>query len=102
MVVTRLSSPKTWPEMPGTAPNCDPSRWGTVGLVAKRLYRTAQGLSPGLSVARKSALKASPARYAGAIRTKRNTSILPTPSLRLPGFDDEYEAPHEWRPRQVF
>ena len=48
-----------------------------------------------------SALKAAPARYAGAIRTKRNTSILPTPSLRVPGFEDEdddedeYEAPHE-------
>jgi hypothetical protein len=52
------------------------------------------------------ALKASPARYADAIRTKRNTSMLPTPSLRVPGFEDEdddedeYEAPHEWRPKE--
>ena len=48
----------------------------------------------------KGALKASPARYAGAIRTKRNTSILSTPSIRVPGFEDEdeYESPHEWHP----
>jgi hypothetical protein len=25
------------------------------------------------------------------------TSGNPTPSLRLPGFEDEYETPHEWR-----
>jgi hypothetical protein len=62
------------------------------------------GLQPGCGGG-KCALKASPARYAGAIRTKRNTSILPTPSIRVPGFEDEdddedeYEAHHEWRPR---
>jgi len=56
--------------------------------------------------ARRYALKAPAARYAGAIRTKRNTSILPTPSIRVPGFEDEdddedeYEAPHEWRPNE--
>jgi len=48
-------------------------------------------------------LEAAQAPDAGAIRTKRNTPILLTPSLHVPGFEDEdeYETPHEWHQKLV-
>ena len=52
-------------------------------------------------------LEAAQAPDAGAIRTKRNTPILLTPSRHVPGFEDEdddedeYETPHEWHQKLV-
>jgi hypothetical protein len=75
-----------------------------VGLAATRLYNIAQGFSPGLRSAQ-FALKASPTRYAGAIR--RGHQYSSTPTLHPPGIEDEdddedeNEAPQEWRPRRV-
>jgi hypothetical protein len=36
-----------------------------------------------------------------AIRRKRNTPTIPIASLRVPGYEDEYEVPHEWPPMLV-
>jgi hypothetical protein len=77
-------------------------------FAAKRLYRTAQGFSPGLCVARIRPESISNPASAGcnlgrAYRHRFRREYLPTNPLEDEDDDeDENDVPHKWRPSHVF